>query len=202
MVETFSFLIRLCCLLDTLMSLSSFPGLRKASLGLWSRTHHRVTHRAFCCILPVMIDLMIRWFNMTTSLEESSKKTSRPQLVVLNKAFKLAEQWVNSMGNSSDDANPTVVVLESRPPRLGIGAAVPRQSQTVLSNDPAERRLRAKLDAEKRRKLKSSEASTISNKDGKVDEESDEDESESKSKAFTKKRPAPLPSTLQVKKKK
>lgn len=86
--------------------------------------------------------------------------------------------------------------------RLGIGAAVPRQSQTVLSNDPAERRLRAKLDAEKRRKLKSSEASTISNKDGKVDEESDEDESESKSKAFTKKRPAPLPSTLQVKKKK
>lgn len=28
-----------------------------------------------------------------------------------------AEQWVNSMGNSSDDANPTVVVLESRPPR-------------------------------------------------------------------------------------
>lgn len=58
------------------------------------------------------------------------------------------------------------------------------------------------MDAEKRRKLKSSEASTISNKDGKVDEESDEDESESKSKAFTKKRPAPLPSTLQVKKKK
>ncbi|XP_015063189.1 uncharacterized protein LOC107008597 isoform X3 [Solanum pennellii] len=139
---------------------------------------------------------------MTTSLEESSKKTSRPQLVVLNKAFKLAEQWVNSMGDSSNDANPTVVVLESRPPRLGIGAAVPRQSQTVLSNDPAERRLRAKLDAEKRRKLKSSEASTVSDKDGKVDEESDEDESESKSKAFTKKRPAPLPSTLQVKKKK
>ncbi|KAF3675862.1 putative actin-depolymerizing factor 12-like, partial [Capsicum annuum] len=77
---------------------------------------------------------------MTMSLEEASKKTSRPQLVVLNKAFKLAEQWVNSMGGSSDDVKPKEAVLESRPPRLGIGAAVPRQSQTVLSNDPAERR--------------------------------------------------------------
>ncbi|KAK4371922.1 hypothetical protein RND71_007306 [Anisodus tanguticus] len=138
---------------------------------------------------------------MTMSLEEASKKTSRPQLVVLNRAFKLAEQWVNSMGDSSDDAKPNEVVLESRPPRLGIGAAVPRQSQTVLSNDPAERRLRAKLDAEKRRKLKSSEASTISPKDEIVDEESDEEESESKTKAFTKKRPA-FPSSLQAKKKK
>ncbi|KAM3282377.1 putative protein PB1E7.01c [Capsicum chacoense] len=140
---------------------------------------------------------------MTMSLEEASKKTSRPQLVVLNKAFKLAEQWVNSMGGSSDDVKPKDAVLESRPPRLGIGAAVPRQSQTVLSNDPAERRLRAKLDAEKRRKLKSSDSSTISAQDGKVDEESDEEESESKTKAFSKKRPtAALPSTLQAKKKK
>lgn len=139
---------------------------------------------------------------MTTSLEEPSKKTSRPQLVVLNRAFKLAEQWVNTMGHSPDNAKPNEVVLESRPPRLGIGAAVPRQSQTVLSNDPVERRLRAKLDAEKRRKLKISEASTITTKDGKVDEDSDEEESESKTKAFTKKRPAASPSTLQAKKKK
>nr|XP_009799593.1 PREDICTED: uncharacterized protein PB1E7.01c isoform X1 [Nicotiana sylvestris]XP_009799600.1 PREDICTED: uncharacterized protein PB1E7.01c isoform X1 [Nicotiana sylvestris]XP_009799607.1 PREDICTED: uncharacterized protein PB1E7.01c isoform X1 [Nicotiana sylvestris]XP_009799617.1 PREDICTED: uncharacterized protein PB1E7.01c isoform X1 [Nicotiana sylvestris]XP_009799624.1 PREDICTED: uncharacterized protein PB1E7.01c isoform X1 [Nicotiana sylvestris]XP_009799631.1 PREDICTED: uncharacterized pro len=144
---------------------------------------------------------MIRWFKMTISSEEASKKTSRSQLVVLNRAFKLAEQWVNNMG-SSDDAKPNNVVLESRPPRLGIGAAVPRQSQTVLSNDPAERKLRAKLDAEKRKKLKSSEASTISAKDGKVDEESDDEELESKTKAFTKKRPAALPSSLQAKKKK
>ncbi|KAK6804544.1 hypothetical protein RDI58_002328 [Solanum bulbocastanum] len=188
-------------IIDPTENVSIFYRAEKSFTWLWSRTHHRVTHREFCCILPVMIDLMIRWFNMTTSLEEPSKKTSHPQLVVLNRAFKLAEQWVNSMGDSSDDAKPTVVVLESRPPRLGIGAAVPRQSQTVLSNDPAERRLRAKLDAEKRRKLKSSEASIISAKDGKVDEES-EDESESKTKAFTRKRPAALPSTLQAKKKK
>ncbi|XP_060218610.1 uncharacterized protein LOC132645575 [Lycium barbarum] len=140
---------------------------------------------------------------MTMSLEEPSKKASRPQLVVLNRAFKLAEQWVSSMGDTSDDVKPNEVILESRPPRLGIGAAVPRQSQTVLSNDPAERRLRAKLDAEKRRKLKSSEASTVSANDGKVDEESDEEESESKTKAFTKKRPAAaLPLSLQAKKKK
>lgn len=139
---------------------------------------------------------------MTTSLEEPSKKNSRPQLVVLNKAFKLAEQWVNSMGDSPDDAKPNETVLESRPPRLGLGAAVPRQSQTVLSNDPVERKLRAKLDAEKRRKLKISEAPTISAKDGKVDEESDEEESESKTKAFTKKRPSAFPLTLQTKKKK
>ncbi|MCD9645523.1 hypothetical protein HAX54_034519 [Datura stramonium] len=111
---------------------------------------------------------------MTMNVEETSKKTSRPQLVVLNKAFKLAEQWVN------------------RPRRLGIGAAVPRQSQTVLSNDPVERKLRAKLDVRKRRKLKSCEVSTISPKDGKADEESDEEESESKTKAFTKKRPLAL----------
>lgn len=58
------------------------------------------------------------------------------------------------------------------------------------------------MDAEKRKKLKSSEASTISAKDGKVDEESDDEELESKTKAFTKKRPAALPSSLQAKKKK
>ncbi|CAN4111591.1 unnamed protein product [Withania somnifera] len=136
---------------------------------------------------------------MTRSLEEASKKTARPQLVLLKKVFKLAEQWVNSMGDSSDDAKPNEVVLESRPPRLGIGAAVPRQSQTVLSNDPVERKLSAELEAEKRRKLKSSETSTNSAKDGKVDEESDKEESESKTKAFTKKRPASLPSSLQAK---
>lgn len=95
---------------------------------------------------------------------------------------------------------PGVNFLGSR--RLGLGAAVPRQSQTVLSNDPVERKLFAKLDAEKRRKLKISEAPTISAKDGKVDEESDEEESESKTKAFTKKRPSAFPLTLQAKKKK
>ncbi|WMV11438.1 hypothetical protein MTR67_004823 [Solanum verrucosum] len=76
-------------IIDPTENVSIFYRAEKIFTWLWSRTHRRVTHRAFCCILPVMIDLMIRWFNMTTSLEEPSKKTSRPQLVVLNRAFKL-----------------------------------------------------------------------------------------------------------------
>ncbi|KAJ8534799.1 hypothetical protein K7X08_016527 [Anisodus acutangulus] len=115
--------------------------------------------------------LILGWLENMMSTDESSKKTSsRPQLVVLNRSFKLAEQWVGSEGNSLDDAKSNVVVLVSQPPRLGIGAAVPRQSETVRYNDSIERKLRAKLDTKKRKFLKITEVSAIPVKDGRVDE--------------------------------
>lgn len=135
------------------------------------------------------------------SVEEASKKASRPQVVKLNQAFKLAEKWVNSMTKTMENES-TLVVLEPRPARLGIGAAVPRVSKVVPSNDPVERRLRAKLDAGKRRVGDSAKESALSAKDESHDESSDEEESESRTKAFVKKRPAgSTPSSLQPKKK-
>lgn len=70
--------------------------------------------------------------------------------------------------------------------RLGIGAIVPRKTQVVRSNDPVERKLRAKLDAEKRKLVKNAEESALSAKD---DQDSDDDEEESRTQAFSKRRP-------------
>ncbi|KAK3021366.1 hypothetical protein RJ639_045999 [Escallonia herrerae] len=106
-----------------------------------------------------------------------------------------AEQWVNNMTKSVEDES-TEVVLEARPPRLGLGAAVPRQSHFAPSNDPVERKLRAKLDAEKRKVAKIAEEST---RDESVDEDSAE-ESESRTKAFSRKRAVNLTSSLQANK--
>ncbi|KAK3038419.1 hypothetical protein RJ639_030585 [Escallonia herrerae] len=131
------------------------------------------------------------------STEKPSQKSSRPQLVKLDRAFKLAEQWVNNMTKSVEDES-TEVVLEARPPRLGLGAAVPRQSHFAPTNDPVERKLRAKLDAEKRKVAKSAEEST---RDESVDEESADEESESRTKAFSRKRAVNLTSSLQANKK-
>lgn len=132
--------------------------------------------------------------------DEAPKKASRPQLIKLNTGFKLAEQWVKNMSKPSNDES-TKVVLKARPPRLGIGAAVPRQHQVVPSNDPVERKLRAKLDAGKRKVGKNAEESAPSARDASVDEDSDE-ELESRTKAFTKKRAVSLSPSLQSKKKK
>nr|GMD71874.1 uncharacterized protein PB1E7.01C-like [Ipomoea batatas] len=136
---------------------------------------------------------------MTT--EETSKNNKRPQVVKLDRALKLAEQWVNNMGKSSDDDKPNGAILESRPPRLGIGAIVPRESKHVRSNDPIERKLRATLNAKQRKAERRADERAISANDKRVDEDSDDDESESKTKAFSKKRPAVFPSPLNPKKK-
>nr|GMC90383.1 secoisolariciresinol dehydrogenase-like [Ipomoea batatas] len=136
---------------------------------------------------------------MTT--EETSKNNKRPQVVKLDRALKLAEQWVTNMGKSSDDDKPNGAILESRPPRLGIGAIVPRESKHVRSNDPIERKLRATLNAKERKAERRADERAISANDKRVDEDSDDDESESKTKSFSKKRPAVFPSPLNPKKK-
>lgn len=62
--------------------------------------------------------------------------------------------WVKS---SEDES--TKVVLKGRPHRLGLGAAVPRESQVAPSNDTVERKLHPKLDPEKRKAGKNAEES-------------------------------------------
>ncbi|KAI3444537.1 hypothetical protein Pfo_001202 [Paulownia fortunei] len=131
---------------------------------------------------------------MATSTEEGPKKKLQPQLMKLEKAFKLAEQWVNNMSKSSENEKSPLVELEGRPSRLGIGATVPKESKVMRSNNPVERKLLAKLHAEKRKVDKRDEDMAPSAKDGNVDEDSEEEELESKTRAFAKKRPLSMTS--------
>ncbi|KAL2481319.1 Protein of unknown function (DUF3245) [Abeliophyllum distichum] len=135
------------------------------------------------------------------STEEALKKCSQPELVKLDKAYKLAQQWVNNMSKSTVDGRSTAIELEGRPARLGIGATVPRGSKVANSSDPVERKLLAKLDAEKRKVLKRNEEFVPSSKDVKVDKDSEDEELESRTRAFAKKRPLNTTSPLQHKKK-
>nr|XP_017249485.1 PREDICTED: uncharacterized protein LOC108220271 isoform X2 [Daucus carota subsp. sativus]XP_017249486.1 PREDICTED: uncharacterized protein LOC108220271 isoform X2 [Daucus carota subsp. sativus] len=118
--------------------------------------------------------------------DEVSKK-DKIQVVKLDKAFKLAEKWVKNMSKSSEDQS-TKGPLKARPPRLGLGAAVPRQTPVAPSSDPVERKLRGNLDAAKRKAAKDVLESVPSARDESVDEDSEE-ELESRSKAISK-RPA------------
>ncbi|KAF5802785.1 hypothetical protein HanRHA438_Chr06g0272831 [Helianthus annuus] len=124
---------------------------------------------------------------------DSSKKSARPELVKLNSAFKLAEKWVSNM-TRTDDKEPTRVVLEARPAGLGIGAVVPRQPKVGLSNDPVERKIRAQLDAGKRKYSKIEEESHPTPRDNGASDEDDDDEPESRTKAFAKKKAPSIPS--------
>ncbi|KAL7238903.1 hypothetical protein ACSBR2_004908 [Camellia fascicularis] len=133
------------------------------------------------------------------SMEELAKKSSRPQLVKLDKALKLAEKWVNNMTKSTEDKS-TEVQLEARPARLGLGAIVPRQSKVIGPlNDPVERKLHAKLDVGKRKAAKSREEFKHDSKEEEDDD--DEENLESRTNLFAKKRVVPLASSLQTKKK-
>ncbi|CAK9143334.1 unnamed protein product [Ilex paraguariensis] len=129
------------------------------------------------------------------SIEKSSQKTSRPQIVKLDRAFKLAEKWVNDMTKTSEDES-TALELEGRPLRLGLGATVPREHKFFPSNNPIEKKIRAKLDAEKRKAAKNAEDSAPSVRDGSVDQDSSDEELESRTKAFSKKRAVNLVSSL------
>ncbi|KAD5317714.1 hypothetical protein E3N88_17660 [Mikania micrantha] len=127
---------------------------------------------------------------MTT--QDSSTKNARPELVKLNSAFKLAERWVSNMTRTTDNES-TRVVLEAQPPGLGIGAVVPRKPKVGLSTDPVERKIRAQLDAGKRKHSKIEEESRPAPRDvGSSDE--DDDEPESRTKAFVKKKASSLTS--------
>ncbi|KAL6495491.1 hypothetical protein OROGR_030054 [Orobanche gracilis] len=138
---------------------------------------------------------------MATCTKEDPKNKSQPQLLKLDKAFKLAQQWVNSMSKSSADQKSISVALEGRPSRLGIGATVPKESRVTHSNNPVERKLLAKLYADKKRPILRTEDLAPSAKDGNVDDESDEEESESKTRSFGKKRSPSFISPLHGKKK-
>ncbi|CAI8613160.1 unnamed protein product [Vicia faba] len=121
------------------------------------------------------------------SVTANPKKTAAPPIVKLNNAFKLAEVWVKGMSGSADDET-TNVNTEGRPHKLGLGAKVPRQSNIGLSNDPVERNLHAKLDADKRKAANIAKESTPFASDSLDDDEDDEDES--RTNAFAKRKAA------------
>ncbi|KAK4411397.1 hypothetical protein Sango_0212700 [Sesamum angolense] len=105
------------------------------------------------------------------------------------------------MSKSSYDEKSTLVDLEGRPSRLGIGATVPKQSKVTRSDNPVERKLLAKLHADKRKVIKRDEDLVPSAKDGNVDDDSEGEEMESKTRAFSKKRHLSLTSPLNARKK-
>jgi len=136
------------------------------------------------------------------SMEESAKKPTRPQLVKLDKALKLAENWVSNMTKSTKGES-VEVELEGRPLRLGLGATVPRQSRVGPLNDPVDRKLHAKLEAGKRKASQRMEESSPSTRghDGNEDEDDDDENLDSRTNLFSKKRVVPLTSSSQAKKK-
>lgn len=136
------------------------------------------------------------------SMEESAKKPTRPQLVKLDKALKLAENWVNNMTKSTKGES-VEVELEGRPLRLGLGATVPRQSRVGPLNDPVDRKLHAKLEAGKRKASQRMEESSPSTRghNGNGDEDDDDENLDSRTNLFAKKRVTPLTSSSQAKKK-
>lgn len=131
--------------------------------------------------------------------EKSTEKVSRPQLVKLDKALKLAEKWVSDMSKETDEGS-IEVQLEGRPLGLGLGATVPRQRNVGPITDPVERKLQASLAMGKRKANNDIEKATDRN-----DIEADEDEDEkldSRASLFSKKKMVPLNPSIQPKKKK
>lgn len=135
-------------------------------------------------------------------MDEDPKQKTPVQLVKLNRALKLAEQWVNNMSNFLTEDDPESVELEGRPSRLGIGVVAQKESRVSHSGTSIERKLFSKLQADKRKSINrdANSAPTLTN-NGKVDDNSsDEEEPESKTQAFSKKRPSSFASPLKSKK--
>ncbi|RDX73405.1 hypothetical protein CR513_46996 [Mucuna pruriens] len=137
------------------------------------------------------------------SVTETPKKTGAGQIVKLDKALKLAKLWVNNMSKDADDDGRTNADLEARPAGLGLGAKVSRQSKFVPSDDPVERKLHAKLNAEKRKAANIAKESATIARDA-LDDDEDSEDLDSRTNAFAKRKAAvPLTSsTLQNKKQK
>ncbi|KAL2962901.1 hypothetical protein AAZX31_17G170200 [Glycine max] len=95
------------------------------------------------------------------SVTKTTKKTRAPQIIKLGKALKL----VNNMSKDAND-DRTNVDLEGHPSGLGLGAKVSRQSKFVPSNDPVERKLYAKLNAEKRKNHQKTAEGGVLSKNG------------------------------------
>ncbi|KAL9315011.1 hypothetical protein ACSQ67_016012 [Phaseolus vulgaris] len=132
---------------------------------------------------------------LAMSVTATSKKTGAPQIFKLDKALKLAELWVNNMSKDADD-HRTNADLEGRPSGLGLGARVSRQSKFVPSDDPVEKKLYAKLSAEKRKAANiAKESATIARDD--LDDDEESEELDSRTNAFAKRKPKlPLPSSI------
>ncbi|XP_057980681.1 uncharacterized protein LOC131166290 [Malania oleifera] len=130
-------------------------------------------------------------------------ETCPPKLIVLNGALKLAEQWVDNMSGTLDEGSHEVE-LEGRPSRLGLGATATRQYNLGPLNDPVERKLRAKLNAGKRKAAESTEISKPFSSSGNgcgADDDDDDEDLESRTCAFSRKRVVSQVPSLQGKKK-
>ncbi|KAL0379516.1 UNVERIFIED_CONTAM: hypothetical protein Sangu_0015900 [Sesamum angustifolium] len=179
---------------DRLLKMSStflFVGMIQGLYCLFSffvRMRIITGKEAVCCVSSHL------WGEMVTNMGEDPKQKLQPQLVKLDKGFKLAEQWVNNMSKSSYDEKSSLVDLEGRP-------SSSKQSKVTRSDNPVERKLLAKLHADKRKVVKRDEDLVPSAKDGNVDDDSEEEEMESKTRAFSKKRHLSLTSSLNARKK-
>ncbi|EEF33596.1 conserved hypothetical protein [Ricinus communis] len=115
-----------------------------------------------------------------TMSTEKQQKRGPPHIIRLDKAFKLAEQWVNIMSKDVKD-EPSF------------------WSRVKYLIEPVERKLRAKLEAGKRKAAKSIEECSANND---VDHADSDEELESRTNGFTKKiKGTPPSSSLQVKEK-
>ncbi|KAI8546671.1 hypothetical protein RHMOL_Rhmol07G0137600 [Rhododendron molle] len=199
------------CLRDCNCAVSIFNGSYCWKKRLPMSNGRRETALAFVKVMKVYsVDLIVFYLDLKTgkevamSMEESAKKPSRPQLVKLDKALKLAENWVNNMTKSTEEESGEVE-LEGRPLRLGLGATVPWQSRVGPLNDPVDRRLHAKLEAGKKKASQRMEEESIPSVRGghnvKDNEDDDDNDLDSRTNLFAKKRVMPLTSSLQAKKK-
>ncbi|KAL8130647.1 hypothetical protein V2J09_019802 [Rumex salicifolius] len=121
---------------------------------------------------------------MNAKKKQAEEKAQPPaiKLVKLDKAYKLAMQWVNDMSGRWEDEQADVE-LEGRPSKLGLGAEINRRNEFRPPNKEAtEWKLRAMLDLRKRK------SSIIEDSTPDVKSDDEEDESESRCNAFAKKR--------------
>ncbi|KAG5092625.1 hypothetical protein JHK82_051403 [Glycine max] len=151
---------------------------------------------ALCSVFNLVSIMFLQWHKeLEMSVTETPKKTGAPQIVKLDKALKLAELWVNNMSKDADD-DRTNADVEGRPSRLGLGAKVSRQSKFVPSDDPVERKLYAKLNAEKRKAANIAKESATIARDA-LDDDEDNEDLDSRANAFTKRKAtAPLISSM------
>ncbi|KAK7858811.1 uncharacterized protein LOC112019118 [Quercus suber] len=119
--------------------------------------------------------------------KETPQKIGLPQIVKLDMGLKLAEQWVNNMTKAAENEQPEVE-SEGQPYRLGLGAKLSRQPKHGPSNDPLEKKLRAKLNTGKRKAAISAKEYTQSARDGGDNEDDDDGDLDSRTSAFDKKR--------------
>ncbi|KAF6176110.1 hypothetical protein GIB67_000204 [Kingdonia uniflora] len=151
-----------------------------------------------------MVGKLVKLIFLSMTTKTPSKEKIVPKLVILDKGLKLAESWVNDMSASTID-EAAEEDFEGRPFRLGLGAKAVLESKLGASADPIERRLRAKLNALKKRDAQiiedSAKPSDKDNDKADGDEDDDGDDPDSRSKAFTKKRPTFLTPSMQANKK-